>query len=143
MLNRIVSDNLQTILESIILIEERFLKVDVPNKFVTSPEGVILLDAVSMRLQVIGELTKESLIKEGISPNILPKTFSYEGIIEELKKHNLKNKIIEILRSTDGSKTLIEELKKLNANVYDTHVYFIQLPKNLEKAKNLIKKSFK
>ena len=41
------------------MIEERFSNVDVPDKFVTSPEGVILLDAVAMRLQVIGELTKK------------------------------------------------------------------------------------
>jgi len=59
MLNSIVSDNLQIIFESIILIEERFSKIDVPGKFVTSPEGILLLDAVSMRLQVIGELTKK------------------------------------------------------------------------------------
>jgi len=59
MLNSVVSDNLQIILESIILIEERFSNVDVPDKFVASPEGVILLDAVAMRLQVIGELTKK------------------------------------------------------------------------------------
>ena len=59
MLNSVVSDNLQIIFESIILIEERFSKVDVPDKFVTSPEGVLLLDAVAMRLQVIGELTKK------------------------------------------------------------------------------------
>jgi len=59
MLNSIVRDNLQTILESIILIEERFSKIDAADKFVTTPEGVLLLDAVSMRLQVIGELIKK------------------------------------------------------------------------------------
>ena len=59
MLNSVVSDNLQIIFESIILIEERFSKVDVSDKFVTSPEGVLLPDAVAMRLQVIGELTKK------------------------------------------------------------------------------------
>lgn len=70
MLNNIISDNLQIILESIILIEERFSKVDEPEKFVISHDGLLLLDAVSMRLQVIGELTKKihkikpSLLKE-------------------------------------------------------------------------------
>jgi uncharacterized protein with HEPN domain len=59
MLNNIISDNLQIILESIILIEERFSKVDAPEKFVISHDGLLLLDAVSMRLQVIGELTKK------------------------------------------------------------------------------------
>ena len=59
MLNAIVRDNLQITLESIALIEERFSKVAVADQFVTSPEGVLLLDAVSMRLQVIGELIKK------------------------------------------------------------------------------------
>lgn len=59
MLNDIVRDNLQIVLESIALIEERFSKIDVADQFVTSPEGILLLDAVSMRLQVIGELIKK------------------------------------------------------------------------------------
>ena len=59
MLNSLVSDNLQIILESIILIEERFSKVDAPEQFVISHDGLLLLDAVSMRLQVIGELNKK------------------------------------------------------------------------------------
>jgi uncharacterized protein with HEPN domain len=74
MLNSVVSDNLQIILESIILIEERFSNVDVPDKFVTSPEGVILLDAVAMRLQVIGELTKKiSKIESSFIEKIIEK----------------------------------------------------------------------
>jgi len=59
MLNNIISDNLELILESIILIEKRFSKIDMPEKFVSSPGGVLILDAISMRLQVIGELTKK------------------------------------------------------------------------------------
>ena len=59
MLNNIIMDNLQIILESIILIEERFSKIDTAEKFIDTPEGLIMLDAVSMRLQVIGELTKK------------------------------------------------------------------------------------
>ncbi|HJX34590.1 MAG TPA: HepT-like ribonuclease domain-containing protein [Desulfatiglandales bacterium] len=70
MLNSIIGDNLQIILESIILIEERFSKINAPEKFIISQDGLLLLDAVSMRLQVIGELTKKihkikpSLLKE-------------------------------------------------------------------------------
>ena len=59
MLNSIISDNLELILESIVLIEKRFSKIDVPDKFVSSPDGFLMLDAISMRLQVIGELTKK------------------------------------------------------------------------------------
>ena len=59
MLDNIISDNLKSILESIVLIEIRFSEVDMPHKFVTSSDGVLLLDAISMRLQVIGELIKK------------------------------------------------------------------------------------
>jgi uncharacterized protein with HEPN domain len=57
--NPILSDNLKIILESIDLIEERFSKINLADDFVTSSEGVLLLDAVSMRLQVIGETVKK------------------------------------------------------------------------------------
>jgi uncharacterized protein with HEPN domain len=59
MRNPIVSDNLKIIVESIDLIEDRFLKINLADEFVTSPEGVLLLDAISMRLQVIGETVKK------------------------------------------------------------------------------------
>jgi hypothetical protein len=53
MRNPIVSDNLKIIVESIDLIEDRFSKINLADEFVTSPEGVLLLDAISMRLQVV------------------------------------------------------------------------------------------
>lgn len=89
----------------------------------------------------IGELTKKAGIKEGIKTSILPKIYSSKGIIEELKNHNLKDKVIEILRSSHGSNALIKELKNLNAIVNDICVYSIQLPKDIEKPKELIKRA--
>ena len=53
-----VLDVLDLILESIKLVQERFSKIRVPDDFVVTPDGVTLLDAVSMRLQVIGESVK-------------------------------------------------------------------------------------
>jgi uncharacterized protein with HEPN domain len=41
------------------LIRERFAKIRVPDDFVLTPEGITLLDAISMRLQVIGETVKQ------------------------------------------------------------------------------------
>ena len=52
-------DILHLIAESIQLIQERFAKIQVPDDFVLSPNGVTLLDAISMRLQVIGESVKK------------------------------------------------------------------------------------
>jgi uncharacterized protein with HEPN domain len=53
-----VLDILDLILESIKLVQKRFSKIRVPDDFVVTAEGVTLLDAVSMRLQVIGESVK-------------------------------------------------------------------------------------
>jgi uncharacterized protein with HEPN domain len=54
-----IIDNLELMEQSIHLIEERFSKIQVPDDFVLTPEGVTLLDAISMRLQVIGESVKQ------------------------------------------------------------------------------------
>jgi uncharacterized protein with HEPN domain len=54
-----VLDVLDLILESIRLIRDRFSRIRVPDDFVSTSEGVTLLDAISMRLQVIGESVKQ------------------------------------------------------------------------------------
>jgi len=59
MLDDIIRDNLQIILESIVLIESRFSKINSANDLVSSANGVLILDAIAMRLQVVGELLKK------------------------------------------------------------------------------------
>ena len=58
MLDNIVKDNLQSVLESIELISSRFSEITRADDFVSTPEGVLVLDAIAMRLQVVGELLK-------------------------------------------------------------------------------------
>jgi len=55
-----VLDTLGLMLESIKLVQERFSAIRTPEDFVTTSRGVTLLDAISMRLQVIGESVKQS-----------------------------------------------------------------------------------
>jgi uncharacterized protein with HEPN domain len=50
---------LDAMLESIGLVQKRFLKIDESEDFVSTLDGVTLLDAISMRLQVIGESVKK------------------------------------------------------------------------------------
>ena len=52
-------DILDLMLASIKLIQERFSGIGIPDDFISTPEGVTLLDAISMRLQVIGESVKQ------------------------------------------------------------------------------------
>ena len=59
MLDNIIRDNLQIILESIVLIEDRFSKISNADDLVYSDSGILMLDGITMRLQVIGELLKK------------------------------------------------------------------------------------
>ena len=58
MLENVVLDIVDLMLESIKLVHERFLGIKTPEDFVSTSQGVTLLDAISMRLQVIGESVK-------------------------------------------------------------------------------------
>ena len=59
MLDDIIRDNLQIIMESIVLIESRFSKINSADDLVSGAGGVLILDAIAMRLQVVGELLKK------------------------------------------------------------------------------------
>ena len=59
MLDDIIQDNLQFIMESIVLIENRFSSINSADDLVLSEDGVLVLDAIAMRLQVVGELLKK------------------------------------------------------------------------------------
>jgi len=59
MLNEEIADYVDLMLESINLIVNRFSKIRSPEAFVQSADGVTLLDAISMRLQVIGESVRK------------------------------------------------------------------------------------
>ena len=56
--NQII-DYLEIMLESIELIYERFSRIRASEDFVNSPDGVTILDSVSMRLQVVGESVRK------------------------------------------------------------------------------------
>ena len=54
-----VIDILDLMLESIRMVQERFSKIGMSEDFVSTSDGVTLLDAISIRLQVIGESVKQ------------------------------------------------------------------------------------
>ena len=57
--DEIILENLHLILESLELIDTRFSKINNPDDFVSNDNGVLILDAIAMRLQVVGELLKK------------------------------------------------------------------------------------
>ena len=54
-----IIDNLQSILDSIELIEIRFAGIAKSDDFVMNANGVLTLDSICMRLQIIGEILKK------------------------------------------------------------------------------------
>jgi len=54
-----IAEYLDLMLDSIALIEIRFLNIGLPDEFVQSSDGITLLDAISMRLHVVGESVRK------------------------------------------------------------------------------------
>jgi uncharacterized protein with HEPN domain len=54
-----IADYIEIMIESIALIEARFSRIRTPEDFINSSDGSTILDAVSMRLQVIGESVRK------------------------------------------------------------------------------------
>jgi uncharacterized protein with HEPN domain len=63
-----IIDILDLMVQSIHLVQARFSKIETADDFILSPEGVTLLDAISMRLQVVGESVKQI---QNTDPSIL------------------------------------------------------------------------
>jgi len=53
-----IVDILDLIIESIDLVQKRFAKISDSEGFISTSDGVTILDAITMRLQVIGESVK-------------------------------------------------------------------------------------
>jgi uncharacterized protein with HEPN domain len=56
--NEYIKDNLESVLESIKIVRERFENIKKADDFMKTPAGITLLDSIAMRLQVVGELIK-------------------------------------------------------------------------------------
>lgn len=91
------------------------------------------------KIVAIGDPTKKYLEERGINVFIVPDKFSSDGIVAKLSNYDLKQKMIWVLRSSHGSGILIDGLKNLGAEVFETQVYSIELPKDLSRQKNLVK----
>jgi len=57
--DNLIFDLLENIKDSINLIEERFTEIKKEEDFVSTQDGVTILDAIAMRLQFIGESVKK------------------------------------------------------------------------------------
>ncbi|EOQ97680.1 PF01934 family protein [Leptospira wolbachii serovar Codice str. CDC] len=116
-----ITERFEFILESILLIENRFLKIKFPDDLINSQDGITILDSIAMRLQAIGDNVKSVVKLDRQFLNKFPEiewekimkmrdviSHHYEGLDHEIVFNICKNKIPEL-------KTSIESiLKQLN-----------------------------
>lgn len=115
------------------------IKFTLKNLSEETDKDKFLNELKEVKIVAIGDPTKHFLKDCGLSVDITPDKFSSDGIVAELSEKKIEGKNIWILRSSHGSGILIDGLKDLGANVFETQVYSIEIPKDLTRQKNLIK----
>jgi uncharacterized protein with HEPN domain len=68
--DELIIENLNGVADAIEMIIDRFSSITEADDFMMSPDGVLILDAICMRLQIIGELLKKI---QKIDPSMLQK----------------------------------------------------------------------
>ena len=108
------------ILESIKLIRERFSGIKLADDFLSTAEGVTLLDAICMRLQVIGESVKQI---QKINPSFLEQYSDIEwdkiARFRDFVSHHYEHVDHEIVY--DICKTHIPKLSEVIQRMHTAH----------------------
>lgn len=75
----------------------------------------------------VGQRTASALQNQRYSVDVLPKTYTSSGLVEELSG-SVDGHTVEIARSAHGSDVLVEGLKAAGAIVHETHLYSLEKP---------------
>lgn len=86
------------------------------------------VDFGKMKVVAVGSKTKSICEENNIKVDIVPKKFSGEGVVEELSKYDLKDKLVFIPRSAIGREGLPKGLEELGAKIISVPVYNVSLP---------------
>ncbi|MBK7631648.1 MAG: uroporphyrinogen-III synthase [Ignavibacteriales bacterium] len=85
-------------------------------------------DFNELKVVAVGNKTKSICEENNIKVDIVPKKFSGEGVVEELSKYDLKDKLVFIPRSAIGREDLPKGLEELGAKIIAVPVYNVSLP---------------
>ncbi|MCK6604659.1 MAG: DUF86 domain-containing protein [Ignavibacteriaceae bacterium] len=58
MSDELIREKIELIIDSVDIVLKRMERINNPSDLIDSPEGITILDSISMRLQIIGEQTK-------------------------------------------------------------------------------------
>lgn len=117
---------------------QRVLNRGVDYVIFTSANGVLFtlkkvdskkfVDALNAcNIIAVGPNTQRELEKHGIHVDIIPATYSSDGIVSTLAPF-INEKKVEVVRSTHGSPALTEGLEKHGAHMHEVQVYEIIRP---------------
>ena len=113
----LLADNLQDIINSIELIQKRFEGITGADGFVSSEDGMLLLDSICTRLQVVGELIKKI---EKIDAGVFEKhpEIEWQNIMKlrDIISHHYEHVDHEIIY--DICKNHLPNLKKAVVGIY-------------------------
>lgn len=76
----------------------------------------------------VGNKTKSVCEENKIRVDIVPKKFSSDGVVEELSRYNLRDKLVFIPRSAIGREDLPKGLEERGAKIVTVPVYNVSLP---------------
>ena len=106
---------------------------DAINKFYPN-----ILNKLNTKIAVIGTKSKEIANNYNLEVDLIPDNYTAEGLVEEFKKQNIKNKKIAIPRTISARNTLENGLKELNNEVFIAEAYKSLTPENIEIIEKLI-----
>ncbi len=86
------------------------------------------IDFEKIKVVAVGNKTKSICEENNIKVDIVPKKFSGEGVVEELSKYDLMDKLVFIPRSAIGREDLPKGLEDLGAKIITVPVYNVSLP---------------
>ncbi len=95
------------------------------------------IDFKKLNVVAVGNKTKSICEENNIKVDIVPKKFSGEGVVEELSKADLKDKLVFIPRSAIGREDLPKGLEELGAKIITVPVYNVSLPSKESVQKNI------
>ncbi|RUM88013.1 MAG: uroporphyrinogen-III C-methyltransferase [Thermodesulfatator sp.] len=86
-----------------------------------------------VRLAVIGAATGKALREIGLFPDLLPREYRAEGLIEAFSREDLRGKKILLPRAEEAREILPESLRKMGAEVEVVPAYRTVLPEESRK----------
>ena len=114
----LIIENLHGIADAIELITVRFSTIAVADDLVMNPDGVLILDAICMRLQIIGELLKkiqkiDPLVLKGYAQIEWPNIMKLRDIISHHYDHVDHEIIFDICKNNiPALKKAIQQILK-------------------------------